>query len=169
MGTKLAKTKAGMIINITRYTAAFLIPCVIFICAFAAERDKKGNPPAKTDGIDIDLTALSGTMVFAQVSNIMQAPQKYIGKTIKTKGVYNGGCYEEPAVCLHFLVILDAAGCCPSGFEFRRNGESPNAGALTENGTAIEIAGTFKSYVRSGWTYYYIDANNVKVLGNRRN
>ena len=52
------------------------------------------EPTQSTDGVDVDLTRLSSTMLYSEVYNMMNAPGDYIGKTIKMTGqfVY----YENP-------------------------------------------------------------------------
>ena len=52
------------------------------------------EPTQGTDGVDVDLTRLSSTMVYSEVYNMMYTPGDYIGKTIKMTGqfVY----YENP-------------------------------------------------------------------------
>lgn len=65
------------------------------------------EPTQSTDGVDVDLTRLSSTMVYSEVYNMMNAPGDYIGKTIKMKGqfaigyVYNtDGTPDDPQLDL---------------------------------------------------------------------
>ena len=55
------------------------------------------------DGIDVDLTKLSSTMVYSEVYNMLYTPDDYIGKTVKMKGAF--AYYEDPETgaifCLH--------------------------------------------------------------------
>ena len=53
------------------------------------------EPTQSTDGVDVDLTRLSSTMVYSEVYNMMNAPGDYIGKTIKMTG------YESPILRLY--------------------------------------------------------------------
>ena len=46
------------------------------------------EPTQGTDGVDVDLTRLSSTMVYSEVYNMMNAPGDYIGKTIKMTGQF---------------------------------------------------------------------------------
>ena len=46
------------------------------------------DPTQGTDGVDVDLTRLSSTMVYSEVYNMMNAPGDYIGKTIKMTGQF---------------------------------------------------------------------------------
>ena len=43
------------------------------------------EPTQSTDGVDVDLTRLSSTMVYSEVYNMMNAPGDYIGKTTTLK------------------------------------------------------------------------------------
>ena len=58
-----------------------------------AEKKSESKPAASeptqsTDGVDVDLTRLSSTMVYSEVYNMMYAPDDYIGKTIKMTGQF---------------------------------------------------------------------------------
>ena len=60
---------------------------------------------AKTDGhVDIDLSTMSATAIYSEVSNMMTDPKKYVGKTIKVKGYYtvsiDPGTGERHTYCL---------------------------------------------------------------------
>ena len=46
------------------------------------------------EGIDIDLTNLSATVVYSEVYDMMMMPDQYIGKTIKMDGTYSA-FYDE--------------------------------------------------------------------------
>ena len=75
---------------------------------------------AKTDGHgDIDLSTMSATAIYSEVSNMMTDPKKYVGKTIKVKGYYtvsiDPGTGERYTYCL----IPDATECCQQGLLFK--------------------------------------------------
>lgn len=76
-------------------------------------------PPAQASSspVDLDLAALSSTMVYAEVSNIMSAPNDYIGKTIRIKGIFSS--YQEPETQKVYcsVVVPDATACCARGFD----------------------------------------------------
>ena len=44
--------------------------------------------PGTAEGIDVDLTALSSTMVYAEVYNMITAPEQYRGKVVKMEGLF---------------------------------------------------------------------------------
>ncbi|MBR1736522.1 MAG: hypothetical protein IJ736_05845, partial [Firmicutes bacterium] len=52
-----------------------------------AEKDDD-NISGSLQKIDVDLTAMSSTIVYSEVYNMMYEPNEYIGKTIKMKGVF---------------------------------------------------------------------------------
>lgn len=52
-------------------------------------------PTASAGGIDVDLTALSSTMVYSEVYNIITNPEDYIGKTVKMHGQFT--FHENPS------------------------------------------------------------------------
>ena len=80
-----------------------------------------GSNPAtpKTEGVDIDLTTMSSTMVYSEVNNIVNEPEKYIGKTIKMNGVYAFVYDDSYTKRYDACIIQDATACCASGIEFR--------------------------------------------------
>lgn len=74
--------------------------------------------PKSADGIDVDLTTLSSTAVYAEVWNMMAEPESYIRKTVKMKGVF--AVYEDETTGQQYFacIIVDALGCCRRGLEF---------------------------------------------------
>ncbi len=113
---------------------------------------------------DVDLTALSSTMVFAEVYNIMANPDDYMGKTIRMSGQYYASYDELFKKYYHFVVIEDATACCQQGLEFTVIGETAYPQDYPPDGAIIELTGSFSSYEESGFTYYYIITDAVSVL-----
>ena len=60
------------------------------------------------EGIDVDLTALSSTMVYSEVYNMMTSPEDYIGKTVKMKGMYSVYHDESTDKYCFACIIKDA-------------------------------------------------------------
>ena len=60
------------------------------------------------EGIDVDLTALSSTMVYSEVYNMMTSPEDYIGKTVKMKGMYSV-YHDESTDKYYFACIIKDA------------------------------------------------------------
>ncbi|MBQ9443334.1 MAG: hypothetical protein IJU43_03445, partial [Lachnospiraceae bacterium] len=80
--------------------------------------DESEIEAAHTEGIDIDLTALSKNMVYAEVFNMMVTPENYIGKTVKMEGMYTVYHDEATGKIYHACIIADATACCSQGIEF---------------------------------------------------
>lgn len=68
--------------------------------------------------VDIDLTQMSSTMVFAEVYNITTAPEDYQGKVIKMKGQLLSDLDTENNKRYYACLILDATACCAQGLGF---------------------------------------------------
>jgi hypothetical protein len=137
----------------------------------AAEPDSSPNAnpvppeePSKNNGgdlaVDVDLTALSSTMVYGEVFNMMMEPESYIGKTIKMRGLYYVNYYELTAKYYHFVVIQDATACCAQGLEFVWIGDHN----YPEDETEIEVTGVWESYEEDGQTWFRIRTNAISVL-----
>lgn len=75
-------------------------------------------PVPEAERVDIDLTALSSTMTYSEVFNILQNPAAYRGKTIKLRGTHI--VCHDPAKdeYHHACIIRDATACCMQGMEF---------------------------------------------------
>ena len=157
-----------------KYLSLILLLCLIIVstasCASndAAKPDNsnpkmQNNPVGEIKNVDVDLTKLSSTMVFAEVYSIMTNPYDYIGKSIKMSGVYTSEYWNDTGVNYHYVVIQDATGCCPQGIEFVWNGEHSYPDDYPEKQTEIEVMGIFGSYDELGRTYYYLTVDDISV------
>lgn len=112
------------------------------------------------DGVDIDLTRLSATMVFAEVAAMVRTPEDYLGKTVRMAGPL--AVYEaNPALGIDYfytVVIQDATACCQQGMEFIWP-----EGTLPEAGTGLVVTGTFAEYDCGGLPSYHIVADTVEI------
>ncbi len=70
------------------------------------------------DGVDVELTQMNATMVFAEVSNIMFDPDPYVGKIIRMTGMAVSSTDADSGVTYHAVIIQDATACCASGIEY---------------------------------------------------
>ena len=89
-------------------------------------------------GVDIDLTLLSGNMLYAAVYQMVNDPTAYAGKTVKLDGTYAIYATDDPAAPIHACIVRDAAGCCASGLEFRLAAPQP----YPPEGSQIMLCGT---------------------------
>ena len=102
----------------------------------AAADLKKGAP------VDVDLTELSGTMVYSEVLNMMTLPDDYIGKTVRMSGLFATYHDDVSGNDYYACVIQDATACCAQGIEFILNKDYSYPEGLKE----VCVAGTFDTY-----------------------
>ncbi len=112
--------------------------------------------------VELDLSKLSGTVVYSQVYNMMVEPETYIGKVIKMSGYYSAYEDTERNVVYHACVIPDATACCAQGIEFVRAGEHNWPDGYPEEGTGIIVTGRLDTYEEDGYMYLHlVDAEMV--------
>lgn len=114
------------------------------------------------DGVDVDLTVLSSTMVYSEVySMLYNDPAHYLGKTVKARGTFS--IYQlvtdgvlQPDPVSYACIISDAAACCAEGVEFVLEGDYTYPDDYPELGTEITVIGEFQSYEENGVTWYHL-------------
>ena len=113
-----------------------------------------------TAAVDIDLTALSGIMVYSEVNSIISFPDNYIGKTVKMQGQFtiyqatDENCAFIPDKMFFACMIADATACCAQGLEFALAGKPVYPDEYPELGAEITVVGTFEWYEEDGCRYY---------------
>ncbi|MCR4842226.1 MAG: hypothetical protein K5840_03065 [Eubacterium sp.] len=105
---------------------------------------------SSTQGVDVDLTALSSTMVYSEVYNMMVTPEDYMGKVVKMTGLYSRFKDETTGIVYHCCVIQDATACCSQGIEFVLTDEDDYP---EEDGEEVTVVGTFDTYDEDDITY----------------
>ena len=105
--------------------------------------EEKNPVPEKTlsEVVDVDLTKLSGTMIYSAVFDIVENPLEYRGKTIKIRGTHfisHGPAKNEYR---HACIIWDATACCMQGMEFELA-----SGKYPPNESEITLIGKFDVY-----------------------
>ena len=111
-----------------------------------------------TEGIDIDLTSLSATLVYSEVYNMMYTPENYVGKVVKMEGMYSFYQDENSGNEYYSCIIRDATACCAQGLEFIPG----NPEALPDNGEDVIVVGVFDTYNEGD--YMYCTLRNATVL-----
>lgn len=114
------------------------------------------------DGVDVDLTVLSSTMVYSEVYNMLyNDPPHYLGKTVKARGgfsiyqlVTDGVLQPDPVA--YACIIADATACCAEGMEFVPEGDLTYPEDYPELGAEITVIGEFQSYEENGMTWYHL-------------
>lgn len=117
---------------------------------------------SSTDGIDIDLTTLSATVVYSEVYDMMFYPENYVGKTVKMDGMFTY-YYDEANDRYYFAcIIMDATACCSQGIEFEPSEEFTYPDDFPEDGEDICVVGVFDTYEEDGFTYCTL--RNAEIL-----
>ena len=109
-----------------------------------------GADSAASD-IDVDLTSLSSTMVYAEVNNMLTDPDAYLGKTVKMHGSF--AVYEGEARNYYACIISDATACCSQGIEFVLDGAYAYPADYPELGSEVTVTGIFDTYSEDGRLY----------------
>ena len=115
------------------------------------------------DGVDVDLTVLSSTMVYSEVYNMLYFyTEDYYGKNVKMTGQFNvyqwvdeSGIVADMPVA-YACIISDATACCAEGVEFVLEGDYTYPDDYPELGTEITVIGEFQSYEENGVTWYHL-------------
>ena len=143
---------------------ALLITLTLVPFAACGGENTAQKPPAEdtedTAAVDIDLTALSGIMVYSEVNSMISFPDNYIGKTVKMHGQFTiyqatdeNGAFI-PDKMFFACMIADATACCAQGLEFALAGEPVYPDEYPELGAEITVVGTFEWYEEDGCRYY---------------
>lgn len=116
------------------------------------EQDTVGENDEADPSVDIDLTTLSSTMVYAQVSDMVTNPDEFVGKKVKCSGPF--GVYtDEDGKNFYACIIRDATACCAQGMEFELKGEHKYPEDYPKQEEEITVIGTFDKYEDKGATY----------------
>lgn len=95
------------------------------------------------DGIDLDLTHLSGTMVYAEVFNMRYEPDDYYGKVVRIEGYFSAYPNPETGEYYYNCVIPDATACCAQGIRFELSEALSYPEDFPENGVTVTVTGTY--------------------------
>lgn len=106
-----------------------------------------------TKDIDIDLTALSSTMVYSEVYNMMSVPENYMGKKVKMGGAFAVYHDEKTDNYYYACIIKDATACCSQGIEFVLAGDYKYPDDYPQVGEDVCVVGEFDTYKEGEYTY----------------
>ena len=106
-----------------------------------------------TEGVDIDLTTLSSTIVYSEVYNMMTIPEEYIGKTIRMEGKFS--YYHDETTDKEYFacIIQDATACCAQGIEFELKGDYKYPDDYPAEGGYVKVEGVFTTYKEGEYEY----------------
>ena len=127
----------------------------------AATDPAAANQSAKSaDGIDVDLTGMSSTMVYSEVLNMQKKPDDYLGKVVKMKGPFS--VTEIDGNRYFACIIKDATACCSSGIEFEWAGDHSYPEDYPEKNQEITVTGTFTTYMEGNSRYLQLKDADVQ-------
>ena len=120
----------------------------------AAEETAAEGTDVSYDSVEIDLTAMSATMVYSEVYNMLTQPDSYLGRTVKMAGQYTEHYNEMTDKTYYACIILDATACCAQGMEFALADGYEFSGKQPAEGDMICVAGVYSRYEEDGFPYY---------------
>ncbi len=104
------------------------------------------------DGVDVDLTKLSSTMVYSVVNDMLVRPNEYLGKKVRMTGAMSYYHDEETDVTYYACLIKDATACCAQGIEFQTTDEF-DPSEYPEEGEPVTVSGNYELYEDNGYQY----------------
>lgn len=120
----------------------------------------KDTAAESADGVDVDLTAMSSTMVYSEVLNMQKTPEKYLGKVVKMKGPFSAT--EIDGNRYFACIIKDATACCSSGIEFEWAGDHSYPEDYPKENQEITVIGTFTTYMEGKNKYLQLKDADVQ-------
>ena len=117
------------------------------------------QPLPETESGELDLTGMSGTMLYTMIYHMMMRPEDYLGKTIRVKGQFSAYVDEKSGKSYYACYIADAAGCCAQGLEFSPAETLAYPDDFPEPGTDITVRGVFSLVEEENGFRYFILRN----------
>ena len=117
------------------------------------------QPLSETETGELDLTGMSGTMLYTMIYNMMKQPDDYLGRTIRVKGQFSAYVDEKSGRSYYACYIADAAGCCAQGLEFSPAETLTYPDDFPEPGTDITVSGVFSLVEEENGFRYFILRN----------
>ncbi len=114
--------------------------------------------------VDLDLSVMSGVVVYAQVYNMLDRPSSYLDKVIRVRGTLNYFRDEKSGNEYFAVLISDATACCAQGIEFVWAGEHSYPQDYPPLGTELTVTGRFELYEDDAFTYVHLADAQVSWL-----
>lgn len=121
--------------------------------AESSEEPKDKGQTAGAGEVDVDLTAMSSTIVYSEVFNMVSNPDSYIGKTVRMEGPCSVYQDENTGVLYYACIIQDATACCAQGMEFELDETYDRPDDYPKEGEEVTVEGTFDTYMENGYLY----------------
>ena len=137
--------------GIARSFILYLMTAVLSVCLlFSTGAEAAGQT------VDLDISRMSGTVVYAQVYNLLYDPAPWLGKTIRMAGYYSFYDDKEHGIVYHACVVPDATACCAQGIEFVWAGDHLWPDDYPEGGIDITVTGRLEIYEEDGYRYLHL-------------
>ena len=131
--------------------------------AFYNENEEPETPDIySTEGVDIDLTQMSGTMLYSQVNYMMYKPEEFVGQSVMVPGTFSAVYSEEEGRYYFGCLVRDRAACCVLGVEFELPEELSYPEDYPEEEEEITVLGIFDTYKDGEYTYAVL--RNAKLV-----
>lgn len=129
------------------------IPALLFAGNAITWNGSSVQAAAARSSVDVDLTILSSTMVYAEVFNMITESESYTGKTVRVHGKF--AAYTDPEKSQYYpaVIIEDATACCAQGMEFILKGAPSYPDGYPEIDDDIVVVGTFETFEEEGMTF----------------
>ncbi len=148
--------------NTVRMIVLFLMTAALSMC-FIFTAGAEAADPARPAAIDLDMSGMSGTVVYAQIYNLLSDPAPWLGKIIRIAGYYSFYDDQEQGIVYHACVIPDATACCAQGIEFVWAGEHNWPDDYPAEGVDITVTGRLEIYEENGTAYLHlVDAEVIR-------
>ncbi len=112
---------------------------------------------------ELDLTKMSSTMVYAEVSNMIKTPKDYMDKTVKMNGTFDVFVDPKTDTYYYSCIVQDATACCSSGIEFSPKADMKFPDDFPAVGTPITVGGVFETYKDGKTTYLRLKDAEIAI------
>lgn len=109
--------------------------------------------------VDLDITAMSETVAYGQISYMMYEFEEYLGQTIKMEGIYQNFHVEDTGESYHYLMMMDETNCCQAALDIRLPPGTP----YPEVGAKLLVMGDFNLFSFSFGDYPVIQISSYTV------
>ena len=134
---------------------------VVLLVTSCGKKEASSGGEEKS-AIDVDLSKMSGTAVYAEVYNMVTQPKTYKGKMVKMKGTVQTAKTGKNGKRLFACIIEDATACCAQGIEFEATKDYSYPDDYPKVGYYVTVQGKFDFYKEGPYTYCVL--KNAEIL-----
>ena len=119
--------------------------------------------PLPESDVDVDLTKMNSTMVYARVLNLLMNPETYVGMTVRMSGKLARYVDPETEAQYFACIIPDATACCAQGIEFVRKGDYSFPEDYPELDEEVVVEGVLEIYEENGMKYIHLNNADMRL------